>query len=67
MMAAPLPASPEFIPRSALRYRYGVSGVTLWRWENDAEINFPKPLIINNRKFYRRTDLEAWENSRGGK
>lgn len=44
--------------------RYGVSAMTRYRWEHDAKLGFPPPLIINNRKFWSVSDLEAWERRR---
>jgi predicted DNA-binding transcriptional regulator AlpA len=35
--------------------------MTLWRWERDPKIAFPRPMIVNRRKLYRLADIEAWE------
>jgi predicted DNA-binding transcriptional regulator AlpA len=47
-----------------LRRRYGVSDMSLWRWQKDQSLGFPKPLRINGRRFWKLSELEAWEVSR---
>jgi hypothetical protein len=44
--------------------RYGTSPMTRWRWERSATLGFPKPLIINRRKFWSLRALKQWERSR---
>jgi predicted DNA-binding transcriptional regulator AlpA len=47
-----------------VRSRYGnISDMTLWRWLQDANLRFPKPLTINGRRYWKISDLEAWEIS----
>jgi predicted DNA-binding transcriptional regulator AlpA len=53
-----------YLPSSAVRIRYSVSDMTLWRWLRNTELGFPAPLRINGRRFWRLTELEAWEASR---
>jgi predicted DNA-binding transcriptional regulator AlpA len=50
---------------AAVKARYGgVSDMSLWRWARDPSLGFPAPLIINGRKFWRESELAAWEASR---
>lgn len=49
------------LPARKVWERYGVSDVTLWRWCHDHDMNFPEPLRINRRRYWRLADLEAWE------
>ena len=44
--------------------RYGTSPMTRWRWERNPTLGFPKPIIINGRKFWSQRALEEWERSR---
>ncbi len=54
-----------FLPAAAVRARYSVHDVTLWRWMRDPRMNFPKPLYANSRhRLWRLAELEAWEASR---
>ena len=42
----------------------GVSDMTLWRWLNDQELNFPKPIYIGKRRYWRASDLTSWLQAR---
>jgi predicted DNA-binding transcriptional regulator AlpA len=53
-----------YLPAAAVRARYGVSDMSLWRWLRDDSLGFPPPIRINNRRFWRLSCLEAWEASR---
>jgi len=56
--------SPCYISATKLRARYGgISDMTIWRWLADQSLAFPRPLIINRRRFWRLDELEAWERS----
>lgn len=57
-------ASGRYIPARGVRERYSVSDMSLWRWTRDEALSFPKPLVINKRRFWRLDELEAWERSR---
>jgi predicted DNA-binding transcriptional regulator AlpA len=48
-----------------VRQRYGgLSEMSLWRWLNDERLAFPKPLIVNTRRYWWQHELEAWERTR---
>ena len=38
----------------------GVSQMTIWRYLKDDELDFPKPIYIKTRRYWREADLEAW-------
>lgn len=38
----------------------GISDMTLWRWLNDPRLDFPKPIHIARRRYWREADLNAW-------
>jgi predicted DNA-binding transcriptional regulator AlpA len=40
----------RYLPDPQVCRRYGVSSMTLWRWDHDPRVNFPKPIRINRRK-----------------
>ena len=51
-----------------VRRRYGdISDMTLWRWCRDEDLAFPKPITINRRRFWRWSNLKAWEKQRAAK
>lgn len=44
----------------------GVSAMTLWRWLNDPEKRFPKPIYIGRRRYWREADVIAWLDAQEG-
>ncbi|TIM15501.1 MAG: DNA-binding protein [Mesorhizobium sp.] len=42
--------------------RYSVSLMTLWRWLK-AGSGFPRPVYIGRNRYWRLTELEAWDQS----
>ena len=58
-------AEKQFIIRKNLRTRYGnISEMTLWRWERNEKLGFPRAVDINGRKYYDLAEIEAWERKR---
>ncbi|KMO21624.1 helix-turn-helix transcriptional regulator [Methylobacterium platani] len=51
----------EMLPAAHVRQRYAISDMTLWRWEKDPKLDFPKPIRINGRRYWRVTDLVSFE------
>jgi hypothetical protein len=49
-------------PRVAARYQ--VTPRTIDNWDRQPELNFPKAVRINNRKYRRVAELESWERQR---
>ena len=47
--------------------RYGITDMTLWRWLRRDELAFPKPTVINRRRYFRIEELEAWERRQAGR
>jgi predicted DNA-binding transcriptional regulator AlpA len=51
-----------------VRTRYGnVSDMALWRWLRDARLAFPKPIVINNRRYWKLSELAQWELAQAGR
>jgi hypothetical protein len=55
-----------YLNRREVRKRYGnISNMTLWRWERDKRLNFPKPsLEINGRGYHEEDSLDQWDCER---
>jgi predicted DNA-binding transcriptional regulator AlpA len=54
-----------YLTAAQVRSRYGgMSDMCLWRWLRDERLNFPRPLIINGRRYWRLRELIAWERAR---
>jgi predicted DNA-binding transcriptional regulator AlpA len=47
--------------------RYGVTDRTLDRWLADPTMQFPRPLVINRRRFFSEPELIAWERKRASR
>lgn len=43
----------------------GVSVMTIHRWLKDADLGFPAPAYINRRRYWLRSEIVAWLESRG--
>ena len=44
---------PKFLTAKQVRARFGgISDMSLWRWLQDEQLGFPRPLIINRRRFF---------------
>jgi hypothetical protein len=52
------------LPTGAVAARYGVTTRSIDRWWKDPDLNFPQPIIVNQRKYWSATDLEIWERQR---
>ena len=38
----------------------GISDMSLWRWLADDNLNFPKPIRIARRRYWRASEVMAW-------
>jgi hypothetical protein len=52
------------LPASTVWSRYGVVDRTLDRWLANETLGFPKPLVINGRRYFRERELAEWERKR---
>ena len=52
---------PKYISAKDVMNRFGVSVMTLWRWERDESLGFPAPVRIGRTKFYIAEEVDAWE------
>jgi hypothetical protein len=51
-------------PAKRVCERYEITDRTLDRWLGDPELDFPRPLIINKRRYFSDPELVAWERKR---
>jgi hypothetical protein len=56
-----------YLPARKVWQRYGVTDRTLDRWIEDPKVEFPKPLVINGRRYFSDPELVVWERKRAGK
>jgi predicted DNA-binding transcriptional regulator AlpA len=45
----------------------GVSHMCIWRWIRDERVQFPQPIQINRRNYWRLGDLRRWQAERVGR
>ena len=38
----------------------GISDMSLWRWLNDPDMNFPQPIYIQRRRFFDAAEVESF-------
>jgi hypothetical protein len=51
----------DLVPATVLARELAITRRTLARWREDPKLNFPQPIIINERWFFRRADVAAWQ------
>lgn len=53
------------IPAVAVRSLCGaITDMTLHRWLNNPELNFPRPIYIGRRRYWRESEIIEWLESR---
>jgi phage antirepressor YoqD-like protein len=52
------------LPARQVCARYKIVGRTLDRWLADERLQFPRPLIINKRRYFKERLLQSWERAR---
>jgi hypothetical protein len=58
------PANDCYLPARRVWERYGVTSMSLHRWLNDERVAFPRPFYINRFRYWKLSDLLAWERDR---
>ena len=66
MPPSSLPIADEYLPTGAVCKRYKICDRTIDRWAADERVGFPKPLVINNRRYWPLLSLQEFERSRVG-
>jgi predicted DNA-binding transcriptional regulator AlpA len=54
----------KLLPDPKVCERYNVTPMTLWRWDHDPDLNFPKPIRIRSRKYRDERELDAFDECR---
>jgi predicted DNA-binding transcriptional regulator AlpA len=51
----------EFLTATQVRQRFGgISDMTLWRWMHDSRVGFPQPIVINRRRYFPASAIDAF-------
>ncbi|MDE3872983.1 DNA-binding protein [Sinorhizobium meliloti] len=56
--------SGAYLTSNQVLARYSIAPITFYRWQKNPALGFPKPLVINRRKFFKVDDLAEWERER---
>ena len=54
----------EWVPDPVVCQEFGITAMTLWRWDRDPTLNFPKAKRIRGRKYRDESELDAFDASR---
>lgn len=38
----------------------GITDMTLWRWSQRNDLDFPKPIMIAKRRYWNASDIDAF-------
>lgn len=56
----------QYLTARQVLSRYGITDMTLWRWLRNPDLGFPRPTVINRRRYFAEAELTAWERQRVG-
>jgi predicted DNA-binding transcriptional regulator AlpA len=60
--------SVTYLTAVQVRKRYGdMSEMTLWRWLDDDDMRFPRPLRIHRLRYWKEHELDAWDAAQAEK
>jgi len=57
----------SLMPAKKVQQRYDIADRTLDRWLESKTLAFPKPVVINKRRYWRIAELETWERTRAAR
>jgi predicted DNA-binding transcriptional regulator AlpA len=61
------PEGGPYLPAPQVWERYGRSDRTLDRWLATPALEFPRPIVINNRRYFSEPALAAWERKQASR
>ena len=57
----------NLLPANTVRERLGgITDMTLWRWLECEDLNFPRPYYIKRNRYWSEDELAAWLESQRG-
>jgi hypothetical protein len=51
----------HLVPNRQARGEFGVTAMTIWRWDRNPDLGFPPAIRINGRTYRSRQMLEAFK------
>jgi hypothetical protein len=52
----------QLVPFVVIRDELGVSSMSIHRWLNDPALGFPRPVLIRNRRYFFRDQIERFKD-----
>lgn len=52
----------DLIPDPVIARQLGVTLMTIWRWDQDPKLGFPKRIKIKTRNYRAASELAAWRD-----
>ncbi|HZK91571.1 MAG TPA: hypothetical protein VFC56_15610 [Stellaceae bacterium] len=52
-----------WLTASQVTRRFGISQMSLWRWLHDPRLQFPAPVQIRERNYWRLDEIVEWERA----
>lgn len=52
----------ELVPDPLLLREFNITLMTLYRWDADKELGFPRAVVIRGKKYRFRQDIEAFKD-----
>ena len=59
-----LSAGGRHLPAKRVCDRFDISKMTLWRWLKDEKLTFPRPIVMNGRRYFNEQEIEALADGR---
>ena len=60
----PIKQAPRWARNGTVAKYFNVSDMTVWRWQRDANLNFPKPTVINKVSYTDLNLINRWMRAR---
>jgi hypothetical protein len=67
MSASEFPVHEQLLPTRIVAMRFAVVIRTIDRWLLDDKLKFPRPVVINNHRYFKLSEIEIWERARVAK
>ena len=53
----------RLLPARQVWEHYTITSRSLSRWLARGNLGFPRPMVVNGRRYWRLTEIEAWERA----
>jgi hypothetical protein len=60
-------ATSRKLPTRHVCQRFNVCDRTIARWQIDPDLEFPRPIIVNGRKYFDEDELSRWERAQASR